>query len=242
MELTGEQIHTEVSKLASLSRGGDTNDLTWPTLQNHQITNTDEVTWDGDRVGGKSSTRLNEADSLANAVADTGWAGVVTCHDHLLLASVMMVMMTEWMEDAVSYAFDTAPKAVVMAFVVVVAHIVSGGSVGGMNFFFGNFDVLAGGLTTVLDFVSWVNATAIFALGDVDLRLVGLVSCGVAVDLDVNAALFCWAVVAGDIVSQPVEVKKEPRSKLPFASELYFGISVVTSIVAVPKVSHGFGE
>ncbi len=94
----------------------------------------------------------------------------------------------------------------------------------------------------VLDFVSGVNATAVFTLGDVDLRLVGSVSCGVAVDLDVDPAVFCRAVVAEEIVSKPVEVKIGPSSKLPFASELYFGISAVTSIVPAQKVSHSFGK
>ena len=161
------------------------------------------MTGDGDCVGRKPSTRFNEADSLANTFVNTGRAGLVACDDHLLLASmVMVVMMTERVEDTVSDAFDTASKAMVMTFVVVVAHIGSGGCVDSTNFFLGNFDVLARGLTTVLDFVSWVDATAVFALSNVDLRLVGLISCAVAVDLDVDSAVFCRTIVAEKIVSQ----------------------------------------
>jgi len=47
-ELVGEEVHTEISVLASGSRGGDTNDLGWSLLEDHQITDAEKVAWDGE--------------------------------------------------------------------------------------------------------------------------------------------------------------------------------------------------
>lgn len=104
-------------------------------------------------------------------------------------------MVMKGVEDTISCAFDTAAETVVVSFVVVVAHVVSGGSIGGTDFFLGDFDVLVGNLATIFDFVSRVCAAAIFTLGDVELGLVGLVSNVVSVDFDVYSVIFCWTVV-----------------------------------------------
>jgi len=53
VKLLGKKVNTEISVLASLSTGGDTNDLARAMLQDHKITNTDVVTGDG-----KSTLRL----------------------------------------------------------------------------------------------------------------------------------------------------------------------------------------
>jgi len=103
-----------------------------------------------------------------------------------------------------------------MTFVVVVAHIVSGGFIGYVNFFLGNFDVLARRLTTVFDFVSRVDAAAVLSLCDVDLGFKSSIPRVLAVDLDVDSVVFCWTSVA-------------------FARELYFGVLVVTSVVAFSR-------
>jgi hypothetical protein len=171
--------------------------LAWATLQHDQVTNTDEVARDGDGISRVTSTWLDEADTLTNAIGDTCRAGLWTRDDHLLLAIMVVVMMMEGMKDLISCTFNAAAEAVVVPVVVVVTHIVSGGSVGSANFFLGNFDVLARSLATVLDFVSRVDTAAVFALGDIDLRLVGLVSCIAVVDVDLNSGVFGRTVVAG---------------------------------------------
>lgn len=48
VKLLGEQVNTEVTVLASLSRGGDTDDLARTVLEDDQITNTDVVARDGE--------------------------------------------------------------------------------------------------------------------------------------------------------------------------------------------------
>ena len=52
MELLGEQVNTEVTVLASLGGGGDTDDLARAALKDQEIANADVVAGDGDSVGG----------------------------------------------------------------------------------------------------------------------------------------------------------------------------------------------
>lgn len=48
VKLLGEQVNTEVTVLAGLSRGGDTDDLARAVLEDHQVTNADVVAGDGE--------------------------------------------------------------------------------------------------------------------------------------------------------------------------------------------------
>lgn len=173
----------------------------WTTLQDDQVTNTNEVARDRDGVGRISSTWLNEANSLTNAIADAGRAGLVAADDHFLLAAIVVMMVMEGVEDTVSCAFDAAAEAVVMTLVVVVTHVVSGGFFGGADVFLGDFDVFARSLAAIFDLVSGVDAAAVFAFSNVDLRFVGLVSDVAVFDFDVNSVVFCRTVVAEDFVS-----------------------------------------
>jgi CheY-like chemotaxis protein len=50
MELLGEEVNTEVTVLASLRGGGDTDDLARTALKNQEIANADVVAGDGDGV------------------------------------------------------------------------------------------------------------------------------------------------------------------------------------------------
>lgn len=50
MQLLGEEIHTEVSVLASSSRGADADDLARTALEDQDVTNADVVAWDSDGV------------------------------------------------------------------------------------------------------------------------------------------------------------------------------------------------
>jgi hypothetical protein len=115
--------------------------------------------------------------------------------------------VVEGVEDAVGGALDAAAEAVVAAFVVVVAHVVSVRFVGGVDVFFGDFNVVVGSLAAVFDFVGWVGTAAVFALGDVDLRFEGLGSGVAAVDLDVDPVVFCWTSVAEELSDESWEGK-----------------------------------
>jgi hypothetical protein len=52
MELLGEEVDTKVAVLASLGRGGDTDDLARAALKDQEVTNADVVARDGDGVCG----------------------------------------------------------------------------------------------------------------------------------------------------------------------------------------------
>lgn len=52
MELLGEQVNTEVTVLASLGGGGDTDDLARAALEDQEIADADVVAGDGDSLGG----------------------------------------------------------------------------------------------------------------------------------------------------------------------------------------------
>jgi len=51
MELLGEEVNTEVTVLAGLGRGGNTDDLARATLKDQEIANADMMARDGDGVG-----------------------------------------------------------------------------------------------------------------------------------------------------------------------------------------------
>lgn len=75
LELTSEEIDTEISVLAGLRRSADADDLARSPLEDDEVANADEVARDGDSVGSRVvAATLNEADALASAFADTGWA------------------------------------------------------------------------------------------------------------------------------------------------------------------------
>jgi hypothetical protein len=244
MQLTGEEIDPEIAKLTRLDRSRDADDLARTTLQDDQISNANEVARDGDGVGRESSAWLNEANILPHAVADAGRTRLVGPDNHFLLAIMMVmvvVMVVEWAKNAISCAFDTAAKAVVITIVVVISHVVSRCSIGGANFFLGNLNVLARALASILDFVRGVDATAVFAFGDVELGLVRLVSSVAAVDLDVDSVIFCRTVVSGYSVSQVTEATKAPTFLL-LARELYLRMLVVTSAVAVTQSQSGVDQ
>ena len=198
MELACEEIDTEVAQLARLNRGRDADHLARTALEDDEITDTDEVAGDSDGIGGEAAARLDEANVLAHALADAGGPCFVAGHDHLFLAAIVVVMVVaEGVEDAVSSSFDAAAKAVVVSFVVVIAHIVFPvGLVGSVDLFFGDFDVVVRSLVTVFDFVGWVGTATVIALGDVELRFKGLVLGVAAVDLDIDSVVFCWTAVA----------------------------------------------
>lgn len=114
MKLTGEEVNTEVAVLASLGRDGDTDHLARTSLEDEEITDTDEVNGDGDTLlAGDTATRLDDTDLLT---------GTRSALDNNLLT-----LMVERMEEAVGSTLNAAAEGVVVTFVVVVTHFGLGG-------------------------------------------------------------------------------------------------------------------
>lgn len=184
MELTGEEVDTEVAVLASLGRDGDTDHLARTSLEDEEITDTDEVNRDGDALlAGDTATRLDDTNLLTGTRS--------TCLDNNLLT-----LMVERMEEAVGSTLNAAAEGVVVTFVVVVTHFGLGGFFTDSLLVYRNLsrsvvrvaafrsDVV--GVSTVscslglvatvvsnVDLVGGLNTTAEVAFGNVKLGLVG---------------------------------------------------------------------
>ena len=142
-----------------------------------------------DRDSTAAKARLHEADLLDAALADAGGTGGFALGDHHLLPvnDITMGVMRERVQDAVSGTLHTTAEAVILTFVVVVAHVSSNWLVD-LDFFFLNGYVCLDGTTTfVFDVEGWIDAAAVVSLGDVELRFEGLVVslAAVVVDFDV---------------------------------------------------------
>ena len=223
VELLGEEVNTKVAVLASLGGGGDADDLAWTTLEDEQVTNADVVAWNGDGVW--YTTALSAVGALASVVS---WCAhgdfavldnnvFFTLNTSLVVVVVTAVVALEWMDDAVGGFVKTVTEAVVVALVVVVAHItlvtdlrwfVDGKVVDFYSFF--EADRLTLGVTVCCVFTrvgrlvlpltrstvlldKWGGAVAVLAFVDVDLSIVvdlgarGVTGCVLAV---VDAVLY----------------------------------------------------
>lgn len=195
LELAGEEVDTEVAVLAGLRGDRDADDLARTTLQDEDVANADEVAGDGDSLArGATVAGLDNADLLADAVAEAGRATLVS-HDDLL-----PVVVVEGVHDAVSGTLNAAAEGVVVTLVVVVTHLGRGGSgslgvavlvdSGGLGLVGGTvvrdvdglsrlvLDGVYGLVATVVrdvDFVGRRGPATVLSLGDVELVLDGLV-------------------------------------------------------------------
>ena len=150
--------------LARLSGSRDADDLARTTLKNQQVADADVVGGNSNGVG--SSTALDKADALTDALTDASWPAVFLVDDYLLTLGAV-AMRVEGVEDTVGGFLDAMAEGVVAAFLVVVAHL--GGWVdGGFGFDF-YFFARVGAPTLVFDVVGWLDASAVVALGNVDL-------------------------------------------------------------------------
>ena len=192
MELLREEVHAEIAVLAGLSRCSDTNDLAGTALKHQEVTNTDVVARDGDGLGGPSPS-LDITNTLRHSFTDAGGTTLafLFLNDYLLT----LVLGVERVENAVSCFFKTVTERMIVAFVVVVSH-------SRFAFFFENyfgFDAFFSRLvirsTFKFNVVSWVNASAVFTLSDIDL----FVTVG---NLDVNIGTA--VVTLSDVVSLTV--------------------------------------
>lgn len=185
MKLTGEEVDTEVAVLASLRRDGDTDHLARTSLEDEEITDTDEVNGDGDTLlAGDTATRLDDTNLLTGTRRSTS------------LDNNLLTLMVERMEEAVGSTLNAAAEGVVVTFVVVVTHFGLGGFFADSLLGYRNFsrsvvrvaafrsDVV--GVSTVscslglvatvvsnVDLVGGLNTTAEVAFGNVKLGLVG---------------------------------------------------------------------
>ncbi len=151
--------------LTGLGRSGDTDDLAWTTLDDQEIPNANMVAGDGDRVGPYAT--LDDSNALADSLTNTGGTTVLTVDDNLLMFMTMMRM--ERMQNAVGDSPDSVTDGVVVTFVVVVTHF---GLAAvrwidcGLSF---DSNVPRFGDTTfVFEVVSWLRASTVVALGNVD--------------------------------------------------------------------------
>lgn len=200
--------------LASLSGGGDANDLARASLEDEEIADTDVVAGNGDGVG--STATLNVADAFPAGSSANGPA-LLTFNDNLfapttgvvLVAFLVMVTTTvDGVHDAVGGTFKAAANRVVVASVVVVSHF------RGARFFdfdcsFGfDVDSFSGSTTFVLvvyfDVVGLTEAGTVITFSDVDFCLavrsltfdfdvyVGVAVVSLTVDFDVNVCVTDW--------------------------------------------------
>lgn len=183
-ELASEEVHTQIPVLTSLARDRDPDDLRRVALEDQDVAQTDKVSRNGDRVGRVGATRADHTDFLPNAGGTRGTL------DHLIPVAIMM--MRERVQEAVGGALNTAAEGVVVAVVVVVTHLAS------RCFFAGDFSpdsnfLSLTGLLVGIDAVTvthgmsarlvgllrlvkaglvvGLNATAILAFSDINLRL-----------------------------------------------------------------------
>lgn len=119
MKLLGEEIHSKVAVLTSLSRGGDTNDLARAALEDQKIANADVVARNSDGVGRHAT--FDDANILTNTITDTGRSTFLIHNDLLTLGAVVVRM--ERVEDPISGFLDAVAEGMIVAFVVVIAHL-----------------------------------------------------------------------------------------------------------------------
>jgi hypothetical protein len=134
VQLLGEEVNTEVAVLASLSRGGDADDLARTALQDQQVADPDVVAGDGDGVGnhgaggGVALSRGLLTGSGADNFAVTDNDILFDTLNAFLLrlgvgVVVVVVAAVDRVENFVRCAVETVTEAVVVAVFVVISHI-----------------------------------------------------------------------------------------------------------------------
>lgn len=197
LQLLGEEVDAQVAVLAGVGGEADADDLAGAALQDDEVADADEVAGDGDGVEARHvAAGFDVADLIAACVTGAGGAG--DFFDDFLAAvvdyfssdgavvvgvTVRVVGVGERVEDLVGGAFNTTAEAVVVALVVVVAHITLG--LVELDALFLNY--LGGrSATLVFDVVGAAGAATVVSLGLVDLVADLLVVDLTAIELDVN--------------------------------------------------------
>ena len=172
--MLGEEVDSKIAVLTSLSRGGDTDDLTGTTLEDQQIANTDVMAGNGDGIGHQATT-LNIANSLMDSVTDTTRASL-----SIFLLNYYLLALMLWMER-VKYTLSSVLKAatdgVVPPFVVVVTHAWTMWLIYGCLDF--NSFLSRSGMTTLVFYVViGLKAASVIAFSNVDLFFAAMVVVG----------------------------------------------------------------
>ena len=137
VELTGEQVHTQVAVLTGLGGDGDANHLAGTTLEDEDVSNTNKVAGDGDSLAGDGTVAgLHNADILTDTLAEASRATLG--RDDLLA-----VVVVEGVQDTVRGTLHATAEGVVVTFVVVVTHLAVGAG-GGRDLTDGSFLDLEG--------------------------------------------------------------------------------------------------
>lgn len=133
VELLAEEVDTEVAVLASLCRGGDSDDLAGTALQNQQVADPDVVAGDGDGVGNHGGAR-GRVTSLGRCwtglVARSGGGDFAVLDDYVFFDTLgagvrVVVVMTavDGVQDSFGGAVESVTERVVVTVFVVISHI-----------------------------------------------------------------------------------------------------------------------
>ena len=98
VQLLGEEVHTKVAVLTSLSRGGDADDLARTALQDQQVADPDVVAGDGDGVGNHVARGSRAENSRLGLLAGSGGGDFAVTDDNVLVddavgAAVVVVLV-----------------------------------------------------------------------------------------------------------------------------------------------------
>lgn len=170
--------------------------------------------WNSDGFRWHSASGFDIAHVFHLPFTDTRRATLDVFVDHFIVVMVVTVMPTaKRVNETIGGSLDAAAERMIVAFVVVVAHVasVSGKVFTDLFFLYDDFFPRTGFAALVFDVVSWVGATAIFALGDVKLSVVASVVCTVVRTVVCSLTIFVsvdFDVNFGVPVSRPFPVAK----------------------------------
>lgn len=134
MQLLGEEVNTEVAVLASLSRGGDADDLARTALQDQQVADPDVVAGDGDGVGNHvaGGDAARGGSEVGLAAGSRGSDLAVTDDDVFVdaVGAVLVVVLVvvvrasvDGVKNLVRGAVKSVAERVVVAVFVVISHV-----------------------------------------------------------------------------------------------------------------------
>jgi hypothetical protein len=133
VQLLGEEVNTEVAVLASLSRGGDADDLARAALQDQQVADPDVVAGDGDSVGNHGAGSSTALSGVLGLLTGSGGGYFAVTDDDILFDAfsavllfvvvVVVVAAVDRVENFVRCAVETVTEGVVVAVFVVISHV-----------------------------------------------------------------------------------------------------------------------
>lgn len=134
VQLLGEEVNTKVAVLASLSRGGDADDLARTALQDQQVADPDVVAGDGDGVGNHGARWSGAGRGrVVGLLAGSGGGDLGVTNDNVLfdllgavlvlVFVVVVVASVNGVENSVGDAVKSVAERVVVAVFVVISHI-----------------------------------------------------------------------------------------------------------------------